>query len=66
MCPHPPLHLHHLILRRIWVVNGALYFVGVAAVALVGLYQLARLKEVTQNFVKKYYDGILTGLLNVF
>ena len=52
MCPHPPLHLHHLILRRIWVVNGALYFVGVAAAALVGLYQLARLKEVTQNFVK--------------
>jgi hypothetical protein len=38
----------------------------VAAVALVGLYQLARLKEVTQDFVKKYYDGILTRLLNVF
>jgi hypothetical protein len=59
MCPHPFLHRPNL--RRICVVPGALYFVGVAAVALVGLYLLAQLKEVTQNFVKNFNVGILTG-----
>jgi hypothetical protein len=59
MCPHPPLHCP--ILCRICIVPGALYFVGVAAVALVGLYPLTRLKEVMQNFVKNFNVGILTG-----
>ncbi len=57
--PHPPLH--RPILRRIRIVPGALYFVGVAAVALVSLYPLARLEEVTQNFVKNFNVSMITG-----
>ncbi len=48
--PYPPLH--HPIIRRIHVIPGAFDFVGVAAVALVGLDPLARLKEITQNLIK--------------
>ncbi len=59
--PHPLLH--HPILHLICVVPGALYFVGLTAVDLVGLYPLARLEEVMQNFVKNFNVGILTGRL---
>ena len=60
MRPHPLLH--YLILCRICVVPGALYFVKVAAVALIlGLYPLAQLEEVMQNFVKIFNVGILTS-----
>jgi hypothetical protein len=41
--PHPPLHC--LILHQIGIIPWALYLVGVAAVALVDLDPLARLKE---------------------
>ena len=59
MHPCPPLH--RPILCQIRVVPGALYFVGVAVVALVGLDPLARLEEVTQNIVGNFNVGILTG-----
>ena len=59
MRPCPPLL--RLILCQIRVVPGALYFVGVAVVALVGLDPLARLEEVTQNIVGNFNVGILTG-----
>ena len=47
--PHPPLH--HPNFGRIHVIPGALYVVGVVAVALVGLDLLVRLKKVLQNLV---------------
>jgi len=59
MCPHPPLH--RPVLCQIRVVPGALYFVGVAVVALVGLDPLAKLEEVTQHIVGNFNVGILTG-----
>ncbi len=59
MCPHPPLHSP--ILRWIHVVPRTFDFVGVAAVALVGLYPLTRLEEITQNLVENINVGILTG-----
>jgi hypothetical protein len=59
MRPCPPLHRQ--ILCQIRIVPGALYFVGVAVVALVGLDPLARLEEVTQNIVGNFNVGILTG-----
>jgi len=57
--PHPPLH--SLILRRIRVVSRTFYFVGVAAVPLVGLDPLARLEKIMQHLVKYFNVGILTG-----
>ena len=59
--PYPPLHPP--ILLRIRVVARAFDFdfVGVAAVPLVGLDPLARLEEITQNLVKNFNVGILTG-----
>ncbi len=56
--PYPPLH--RPIFRWINIVSGAFDFVRVAAVALVGLDPLARLKEVTQNLVENFNVGILT------
>ena len=59
MHPHPPLQCP--IFCWIHVVPGAFYFVGVAAVALVSLDPLARLKEVPQNLIENFNVGILTS-----
>jgi hypothetical protein len=59
MRPHPPLHSP--IICRICIVPRTFDFVGVAAVALIGLYPLARLKEITQNLVENFNVSILTG-----
>jgi hypothetical protein len=50
MCARHPLHC--TIFCRIRAIPGALYFVGVAAVALASLNPLSRPEEVSQNLVK--------------
>ncbi len=57
--PHPPLHSP--ILHRICVVPRTFDFARVAAVALVGLYPLARLEEIMQNLLENFNVGILTS-----
>ena len=59
MCPHSPLHSP--IFRRIRVVPRTFDFVGVAAVHLVGLDPLNRLKKILQNLVENDNVSILTG-----
>ncbi len=59
MWPHPPLHSP--ILCRIRVVPRTFDFVGVATVALVSLYPLARLEEITQNLPENFNVIILKG-----
>ena len=65
-CPHPGLH--HPILRQIRIISGAFEFVGVAAVALVGLAPLARLtriKEVANNLVENDNISLLTSTVGI-
>ena len=57
--PHPPLHSP--IFCRIHIVPRTFDFVGVAAVHLVGLDPLNRLKKILQNLVENDNVSILTG-----
>ena len=55
--PYPSLYL--LVLGQVAAVVGALYFVGVPDVPMVGLNSLARLWKVARNLVENYNVGIL-------
>jgi hypothetical protein len=59
---HPYPGLHHPVLRRVCSVLWAFYFIHVPGIPVVGLEQLARVKEVMRNLLKDLLTGGLGAL----